>query len=51
MRRNTQLKKSKKTSPKKDNQSSESDTEKTKSTRRKIEDILDKRNLDKLLEL
>jgi 3-deoxy-D-arabino-heptulosonate 7-phosphate (DAHP) synthase len=55
MLRNAQMNKSKnkskKTSPKKENKLLESDNKNTKSARRKIEDILDKRDLDKLFEL
>jgi hypothetical protein len=45
------MNKSKKKSPKKENKPIESDDKNTKSARRKIEDILDKRDLEKLFEL
>lgn len=45
------MKKSNKKSPKKEKKPLVGDNENTKSTRRKIEDILDKRNFDKLFEL
>ncbi|WCE31582.1 adenosine deaminase [Vibrio sp. SCSIO 43137] len=45
------MKKSHKKSPKKENKVPEGDIKNTKSARRKIEDILEKRNFDKLFEL
>lgn len=45
------MKKSNKKLPKKENKPVEGDNRNTKSTRRQIEDILDKRNFDKLFEL
>ncbi|PJC86567.1 adenosine deaminase [Vibrio sp. HA2012] len=45
------MNKSNKKSPKKENKPLENDNKNTKSTRRKIEDILDKRNFDKLFDL
>jgi hypothetical protein len=45
------MNKCKKKSPKKENKPIESDNKNSKSTRRKIEDILDKRDLEKSFEL
>ncbi|PWI33809.1 adenosine deaminase [Vibrio albus] len=45
------MNKSKKKSPKKENKPIESDNKNSKSTRRKIEDILNERDLERLFEL
>ncbi|MGJ7096449.1 adenosine deaminase [Vibrio hannami] len=45
------MNKSKKRSPKKENKPLKGENESTKSARRKIEDILEKRDFDKLFEL